>query len=90
MGILHKLVYILSKLYPENKEWKQRQINKVSEISDSAMREKFLEDIEQSFQNNELDYGRKLYLIENCIFGVDIQPVAVQIAKLRFFNIADC
>ena len=85
MGILHKLVYILSKLDPENKEWKQRQINKVSEISDSAMREKFLEDIEQSFQNNELDYGRKLYLIENCIFGVDIQPVAVQIAKLRFF-----
>jgi hypothetical protein len=31
------------------------------------------------------DYGRKLYLIENGLFGVDIQPVAVQIAKLRFF-----
>ncbi|MBK8500454.1 MAG: hypothetical protein IPL52_16945, partial [Flavobacteriales bacterium] len=30
-------------------------------------------------------YGRKLYLIENCIYGVDIQPIAVQIAKLRFF-----
>ena len=26
-----------------------------------------------------------MYLIENCIYGVDIQPVAVQIAKLRFF-----
>jgi hypothetical protein len=26
-----------------------------------------------------------LFLIENCIFGVDIQPIAVQIAKLRFF-----
>ncbi|MBW2088373.1 MAG: Eco57I restriction-modification methylase domain-containing protein, partial [Deltaproteobacteria bacterium] len=34
---------------------------------------------------NELDFGRKLYLIENCIFGIDIQPIAVQIAKLRFF-----
>lgn len=33
----------------------------------------------------ELDYGRKLYLIENCLFGVDIQPVAVQITKLRCF-----
>lgn len=34
---------------------------------------------------NEPDYARKLFLIENCIFGVDIQPIAVQIAKLRFF-----
>jgi len=42
-------------------------------------------DIESAFTNNELDYGRKLYLIENCIYGVDIQPIAVQIAKLRFF-----
>ncbi|GIW24665.1 Eco57I restriction-modification methylase domain-containing protein [Meiothermus sp.] len=31
------------------------------------------------------DYARKLYLIENCIYGVDIQPIAVQIAKLRCF-----
>ncbi len=27
----------------------------------------------------------KLYLIDKCLFGVDIQPIAVQIAKLRFF-----
>ena len=26
-----------------------------------------------------------MYLIENCIYGIDIQPIAVQIAKLRFF-----
>ena len=31
------------------------------------------------------DYARKLYLIEKCLYGVDIQPIAVQIAKLRFF-----
>ena len=30
-------------------------------------------------------YGRKLYLIENCLYGVDIQPIAIQITKLRFF-----
>ncbi len=85
MGILHKLVYILGKLDPNNEKWKQRQINKVLEVPDVTVREKLLEDIEQSFRNNELDYGRKLYLIENSIFGVDIQPIAVQIAKLRFF-----
>lgn len=30
-------------------------------------------------------YQRKLELIENCIYGVDIQPIAVQISKLRCF-----
>lgn len=35
--------------------------------------------------NAELDYTRKLYLIENCIYGVDIQPIAVQLTKLRCF-----
>ena len=32
-----------------------------------------------------MDYGRKLFLIENCIYGVDIQSIATQISKLRFF-----
>lgn len=30
-------------------------------------------------------YQTKLELIENCLYGVDIQTIAVQIAKLRFF-----
>jgi hypothetical protein len=34
--------------------------------------------------NNSL-YDLKLYLIENCIYGIDIQSIAVQISKLRFF-----
>ena len=55
------------------------------EIPDATVREQRPDDIEQTFGANELDYGRKLYLIENCIYGVDIQPIAVQIAKLRFF-----
>ena len=31
------------------------------------------------------NHDRKLFLVENCIYGVDIQPIAVQISKLRFF-----
>jgi hypothetical protein len=85
MGILHKLVFILTKLDPQNRRWKEKQIAKANEIPDSTIREKVIEDIEQAFEQNELDYGRKLYLIENCIYGVDIQPIAIQIAKLRFF-----
>lgn len=85
MGVLHKLVHILHKLDPHNEKWKERQISRARQLDDPAIREKTIEDIESAFANNELDYGRKLYLIENCIYGVDIQPIAVQIAKLRFF-----
>ncbi|RJQ38143.1 MAG: hypothetical protein C4550_07155 [Nitrospiraceae bacterium] len=92
MGMLHKLVYILGKLDPDNSKWrelqKQKAIKETEEaykIGDKEEREKRLLDISEVFENNASDYGRKLYLIENCIFGVDIQPIAVQIAKLRFF-----
>ena len=85
MGILHKLVHILDKLDPKNKLWKEKQIQKASVIDDAAIRDQLIEDIETAFNNNELNYGRKLYLIENCIYGVDIQPIASQISKLRCF-----
>lgn len=85
MGILHKLVHILHKLDPQNQRWQERQLEKARLIDDVAIRDQLLEDIEAAFTNNELDYGRKLYLIENCIYGVDIQPIATQISKLRFF-----
>ena len=36
--------------------------------------------------NNSIDrYRLKLDIIENCVFGVDIQPIAMLICKLRFF-----
>lgn len=99
IGILHKLVFILGKLDPRNEKWKERQIVRVRDtmataekIEDAAARERALRELEsqitsinEAFEHNELDYGRKLYLIENCIYGVDIQPIAVQIAKMRFF-----
>ena len=99
MGVLHKLVLLLGKLDPRNQKWRQRQIDKVrrtietaEEIEDSTVRENTIDDLESeinnindAFERNELDYGRKLFLIQNCIYGVDIQPIAVQIAKLRFF-----
>lgn len=78
MGVLHKLVYILTKLDPDNARWKQTQLNK---LDSTPMRE----ELERTFENNNDDYGRKLYLIENCLYGVDIQPIAIQLSKLRFF-----
>ncbi len=99
MGILQKMVHVLHKIDPKNEEWQQRQIDRIDEaieslnqIEDAEYRDKTIKelkeqkkDIKRAFENNELDYGRKLYLIENCIYGVDIQSIAVQISKLRFF-----
>jgi methylase of polypeptide subunit release factors len=36
-------------------------------------------------KNKRKNYARKLHLIEECIYGIDIQPIATQISKLRFF-----
>ena len=95
MGVLQKMVHMLQKLDPENLIWKEVQIQKVQEetsevfktIDDKAEREEKLKEINNAFDQrvNDPDYARKLYLIENCIYGVDIQPIATQISKLRFF-----
>ncbi|WKZ69976.1 MAG: TaqI-like C-terminal specificity domain-containing protein [Melioribacteraceae bacterium] len=86
MGVLHKLVLILSKLDPHNTKWKQQQITAIeSNVTDPKLKRQLTDKIEENFNRNELDYGRKLYLIQNCLYGVDIQPIAIQISKLRFF-----
>lgn len=92
MGILHKLVFILGKLDADNSMWRELQKEKAVQETENAYnsenreeRQLKLYEIEHAFNFNMSDYGRKLYLIENCIYGVDIQPVAVQISMLRFF-----
>lgn len=94
MGILQKMVHILQKLDPTNEHWKEVQLEKAIQASKEAYgienkqeRENKLIEINNAFDSsiNDPDYARKLYLIENCIYGVDIQPIATQISKLRFF-----
>lgn len=94
MGMLQQMVHILRQLDPTNEMWKEFMIDIAIEQSRKAYnaeveeeRKARLADIEEAFNRhvNDPDYARKLYLIENCIYGVDIQPIAVQISKLRFF-----
>ena len=87
MGILQRLVHLLGIVDPENKQWKQRQIDIIEEMPDIESREQSLKEIETIFseKNRFNNFGRKLYLIKKCIYGVDLQPIACQIAKLRFF-----
>ena len=93
MGILHKLTLALSRLDPDNELWRARQIELHGQraagafwTADRQERDAELQEISATFQKyGDSDFGRKLYLIQNSIYGVDIQPVATQIAKLRFF-----
>ena len=101
MGALQRLTYLLARLDPNNKLWKQQQLDRAEadrQMARGFMDEKLrqqavtaadrrIQEITAAFDtdNHELDYARKLFLIENCLYGVDIQPVAVQITKLRCF-----
>jgi hypothetical protein len=94
MGILQKMVHILQKIDPENQYWQDLQLEKAQKesqgvfvIKDKEERKQLLDEINEAFDQsiNHPDYARKLFLIENCIYGVDIQPIAAQISKLRFF-----
>jgi len=98
MGALHRLVDLLQKLDPNNESWKRDRLAEARRYREilaeaGASKEEVdscdarIADIEKSFDSrfHALDYARKLFLIENCIYGVDIQPIATQIAKLRFF-----
>ena len=92
MGVLHKLTLALRRLDPDNARWeqlqKERAIQRAAtafDTKDRQTRDEELTEISRIFENYSGDFGRKLYLIQNSIFGLDIQSIACQIAKLRFF-----
>ncbi|WP_199555100.1 Eco57I restriction-modification methylase domain-containing protein [Sandaracinobacteroides hominis] len=99
MGMLQALMDALRRLDPDNSKWKaalraplERRLADARNY-DVTRREAELEEAEaaikafdEEFADNELaDYVRKLHLIEKCLYGSDIQPIAILIAKLRFF-----
>ena len=93
VGMLQQMVHILQRIDPDNEMWRnmilESSLNSMQEsmtLSDEERRE-IQDDVNRNFDEscNNPDYARKLYLIENCIYGVDIQPIAIQISKLRFF-----
>lgn len=86
MRLLNRLVFLLHKLDSGNTLWKESQIDGVRKnVKDPIIQKQLIEQIHKKFSDKNPDYGRKLYLIEKCIYGVDIQQIAVEIAKLRFF-----
>jgi adenine-specific DNA-methyltransferase len=59
MGVLHKLVHILAKLDPNDRLWKERQLEKVdatiraaAEIDDATIRDSTIADLEAPRQKS--------------------------------------
>ncbi|MDX8510495.1 Eco57I restriction-modification methylase domain-containing protein [Mesorhizobium captivum] len=99
MGMLQALMEVLRRLDPDNRKWKaalraplERRVADARNY-DITRREAEIEEAEaalrtfdEEFADNDLaDYVRKLHLVEKCLYGSDIQPIAILIAKLRFF-----
>jgi len=95
MGMLQQMVHVLRQIDPNNAHWQAfikttagaQAEQAYTKTNDAETRKLQLDEIENAF-NLRLanpDYARKLFIIQNCIYGVDIQPIAMQISKLRFF-----
>lgn len=91
MGMLQQMVHILSRIDPDNTQWKEMMLNKaIDETSDayrtasSDERREIIADIERSFDEsvNRPDYARKLYLIEIAF--------TVSIYSLSPFRLVSC
>ncbi len=77
IGALQKIVFILQQVDQDGSLWFKKQLAKASP--------EFRKDIEKKFSNKEFDFLRKLGVIRECIYGVDIQPIATEISRLRCF-----
>lgn len=86
VGILQKMLCALRKVDPGNDLWLDAQFEQIHTMKlDKWEEDRRLGELERAFKTNEADYGRKLGIIQNSVYGVDLQPVAIEIAKLRSF-----
>jgi adenine-specific DNA-methyltransferase len=77
IGVLQKIVYILQIVDPDCKLSLEQKLKGVPEL--------YKQKILNEFNTNPPNYTRKLEVIKNSIFGVDIQPIAVDVSRLRCF-----
>ena len=78
MGLLQKMLLILQKVDPESIVWLIKHLDRIPDVT-------LRREVEDKLVNENWNYIHKLGIIQNSIYGIDIQPIAVEISKLRFF-----
>lgn len=77
IGILHRMLMVMEKVDPKLEIWRRQYLDSL----DPIVRQIVMKNI----RRENWAYIRKLMIIRDSIYGVDIQPIAVEIAKLRCF-----
>lgn len=78
IGILQKMLLALKRVDPNSQLWLNKQLDRVPT---SALRN----ELKRKLEYENVEYVHKLGIIQNSIYGVDIQPIAAEISKLRCF-----
>ncbi|MDR3185200.1 MAG: N-6 DNA methylase [Christensenellaceae bacterium] len=73
IGLLQKIVYIFQKLDPD--------ATTIIENYPKVL----ADEIKRKIDAKAFDYIRKLLVLQKSIYGVDIQPIAIEISRLRCF-----
>lgn len=75
MGMLEEMMQVLDIVDPDGKVW-------VAEMMKSKD-ESFRNHIAEMYADGQIRYVKKLGLLRNCLFGVDLLEYAIEITKLR-------
>lgn len=77
MGVLQKIVMALEKLDRDAQWWIAKQVSKNTDPTARAV-------VRNKLKANP-EYARKIGIIQSSLYGIDIQPIAAEISKLRCF-----
>lgn len=77
MGVLSRVFNIIDKLDTKHEYYKELLLYNIKGQAKA--------EFEKLYKANKFDYAYKLYILQNMIHGVDIQPIAIEISRLRAF-----
>ena len=77
LGILQRVFDIINKLDPEHEFYKNSIIDKLPPV--------IKDEFNRLYSNKKYNYAYKLGILQKMIHGVDIQPIAIEISRLRAF-----
>ncbi|MEI0527157.1 Eco57I restriction-modification methylase domain-containing protein [Brachyspira intermedia] len=78
LGILQRVFDIINKLDPKHLYYKRITLK---DVTDPIVKAKY----EKYYSTKEFNYIYKLFILQKSIYGVDIQPIAIEVSRLRAF-----
>ncbi len=79
VGVMQKMLGVLRHLDESGEKWRAKHKKHIKGDSQEA------KNLRLRLDQADADYVHKLGIISRCLYGVDIQPIASEIAKLRCF-----